>query len=350
MIKDKVEIGIPGIDEMLEGGLIPARPYIVSGTAGTGKTAIAMRFLMEGAMNGEQVLYVAIDEPPNEVKANMTSFGWDISKIFVFDGTPDVLSYDKTPVRDISTERRVVMFRDLPENIRQTSVKGPSDMTINTIQELLKQEMKIRKYSRVVVDSVTSLRRFYIRTSEEYLILQSFFRLLSDLGITTILTVELPEISKPDAESHMARGEVRLYKWFDGRGLVRGVTIEKYRGSSHDSSMRSLKLDDTGVHVKVTTLKKKEKPKDEEEESAAATDDAGDVDATEGVVESPEVTRPASKPSNNEPPAPPEDGAPPLEVVPEELPPPPEDKILPVSPSPERMDAPSGGGDLDGSR
>ncbi len=97
MIKDKVEIGIPGIDEMLEGGLIPARPYIVSGTAGTGKTAIAMRFLMEGAMNGEQVLYVAIDEPPNEVKANMTSFGWDISKIFVFDGTPDVLSYDKTP-------------------------------------------------------------------------------------------------------------------------------------------------------------------------------------------------------------------------------------------------------------
>ncbi len=349
MIKDKVEIGIPGIDEMLEGGLIPARPYIVSGTAGTGKTAIAMRFLMEGAMNGEQVLYVAIDEPPNEVRANMTSFGWDISKIFVFDGTPDVLSYDKTPVRDISTERRVVMFRDLPDNIRKTSEKGPSDMTINTIQELLKQEMKIRKYSRVVVDSVTSLRRFYIRTSEEYLILQSFFRLLSDLGITTILTVELPEISKPDAESHMARGEIRLYKWFDGRGLVRGATIEKYRGSSHDSSMRSMKLDDTGVHIKVNTPKKKEKPKEEEAESPDTMDESKDAEATGAAAESSEISKPASEPSNSEPP-PPEDGRPPPEVVPEELPPPPEDKALPVSPSSDRIDGPYGGGDPDDSR
>ncbi len=348
MIKDKVEIGIPGIDEMLEGGLIPARPYIVSGTSGTGKTAIAMRFLMEGAMNGEQVLYVAIDEPPNEVRANMQSFGWDISKIFVFDGTPDVLSYDKTPVRDISTERRVVMFRDLPENIRKTSEKGPSDMTINTIQELLKQEMKIRKYSRVVVDSVTSLRRFYIRTSEEYLILQSFFRLLSDLGITTILTVELPEISKPDAESHMARGEIRLYKWFDGRGLVRGVTIEKYRGSSHDSSMRSMKLNDTGVHVKVVASKKKEKPKEEEAESPDTMQGTEDVGVDEVAAESPELPTPAIEPSKNDPPLP-EEGTPPPEVVPEELPPPPEDQVLPVSPSSEPVDDPSGRGGLDDS-
>jgi KaiC/GvpD/RAD55 family RecA-like ATPase len=257
MIKEKVRTGIAGIDAMLEGGLIPGRPYVVSGTSGTGKTAVAMRFLLEGVSAGERVLYIAIDEPPNEVKANMESFGWDVSGVYVFDATSDILSYDKTPVRDVSTERKVLLFRHISNSIRRTSEKGPADITVNTIQEILKQEMKVRKYSRVVVDSVTSLRRFYIRTSEEYLALQSFFRLLSDLGTTTLLTVQLPEVTTPDAESHMARGELRLHKWFDGRGLSRGATIEKFRGSFHDHSMRPLKLSKDGVSVRASAHHRK---------------------------------------------------------------------------------------------
>lgn len=257
MIKEKVKTGIPGIDNMLEGGLIPGRPYIVSGTSGTGKTTTAIKFLLEGLAEGEQVLYVAIDEPPNEVKANMEAFGWDLSGVYVFDATPDILSYDKTPVRDVSTERKVMSFKVVAPTIRRTSEKGPADITINTIQEILKQEFKVRKYTRVVIDSVTSVRRFYIRTSEEYLALQSFFRLLSDLGITSLLTVQLPEVSKPDAESLMARGEIRLHRWFDGKGLQRGVTIEKFRGSSHDSTMRPFKFSDEGVSVRLQVPKKR---------------------------------------------------------------------------------------------
>lgn len=266
MIREKVKVGIPGIDNMLEGGLIPGRPYVVSGASGTGKTSVAIKFLLEGASAGEHVLYVAIDEPPNEVKSNMRSFGWDVSRVHVFDATSDILSYDKTPVRDVSTERKVVLFSSVPSNIRKTSEKGPADITINTIQEILKQEMKVRKYSRVVVDSVTSLRRFYIRTSEEYMALQSFFRLLSDLDITTLLTVQLPDTPRPDAESHMARGEIRLHKWLDGRGLVRGVTVEKFRGSYHDHSMRPLRITDEGPSVKLAAPRRRGEPRREEAE------------------------------------------------------------------------------------
>ena len=312
MIREKVKTGIPGIDSMLEGGLIPGRPYVVSGTSGTGKTAVAMKFLLEGVAAGEQVLYVAIDEPPNEVKANMASFGWDISGVHVFDATSDILSYDKTPVRDVSTERKVTLFKYLPGYIRKTSDKGPADITVNTIQEILKQEMKVRKYTRVVVDSVTSLRRFYIRTSEEYMALQSFFRLLSDLGITTILTVQLSEVSKPDAESHMARGEIRLHKWFDGKGLVRGVTVEKFRGSSHDHSIRPMKLSDEGITVKHTAPKKKE-PKDTEGESAPEAPQA--VPDTAIAQPSPDRWAEAKPPA----------AAPPSEGAPEAEPPPPDE-------------------------
>ena len=230
--------------------MIPGRSYIVSGTSGTGKTTLAMQFLLEGTKNGERVVYVAIDEPPNEVKSNMEELGWDIGKVQVFDATPDVRNYDKTPVRDVSTERRVVYFRDISGTIRQTSERSPSDMTINTLQELLKQEMRSRSYSRIVIDSLTSLRFFYIRTSEENTTLMSFFRTLSDLGVTCLLTLQMPEVAKPDVEAHVARGEIRLHKWFDGRGLMRGITIEKFRGSSHDNRLRQMKITKDGIVVR----------------------------------------------------------------------------------------------------
>ncbi len=249
MIRDRAKTGIEGLDDMLEGGLITGRPYVVSGTTGTGKTTLAMHFLREGAMNGERVLYVATDEPPNEVRYNYSRFGWDLAGIGVLDGTPDILSYDKTPVRDVSSERTVVTLDLIGDAIRKTSEKSPTNLTINTIQELIKQEFKKRKYTRVVVDSLTSLKFFYIRTSDEFATLQSFFRMLSDLGATTVLTVDIPEVHKPGLESQLARGEIRLHKWFDGRGMMRGVTIEKYRGSSHDSRMRHLKITSTGIVV-----------------------------------------------------------------------------------------------------
>lgn len=267
MIKEKVKTGVSGLDDMLLGGLIPGRAYVVSGTSGTGKTTLAMQFLLEGSRNGERVVYVSIDEPPNEVKQNMRSYGWDINPIQVFDATPDIMSYDKTPVRDVSTERKIVYFRDVPEIIRITSERSPVDMTINTIQELLKQEMKVRRYSRMVIDSLTSLRYFYIRTSEENATLISFFRLLSDLGVTCLMTVQLPEVSKPDVEVHMARGEIRLHKWFNGRGLMRGVTVEKYRGSSHDNRLRTMKITSGGIVLRIPASERAEAEEAEPEES-----------------------------------------------------------------------------------
>lgn len=250
MTKEKVNTGVPGLDEMLDGGLIPGRAYVVSGTSGSGKTTLGIQFLLQGAIRGERVIYVCLDEPPNEIKRNMKSFGWDLGNVQVFDATPDVMNYDKTPVRDVSTERRVLYFKDVGDEIRKTPDYSPVDVTINTIQEVLKQEMKVRKYSRIVVDSLTSLRYFYIRTSEENSSMISFFRLMSDLGVTSLLTVQLPEIAKPDVEVHMSRGEIRLHKWIDGRGLVRGVTVEKLRGSSHDDRLRPMRITDKGIVVK----------------------------------------------------------------------------------------------------
>jgi len=270
MIKEKVKTGVLGLDEMLEGGLIPGRTYVVSGASGTGKSTLAMQFLLEGTKKGERVMYVSLDEPPNEVKQNMRSFGWDVGRVSVFDATPDILSYDKTPVRDVSTERKVEYFADISDGIRKTSERSPVDISISTLQEMLRQEMKVRRYSRVVIDSFTSLRYFYIKTSEENASLISFLRVLADLGVTCMVTVQLPEIAKVDFEAHMARGEIRLHKWFDGRGLMRGVTVEKYRGSSHDHRLRQMKITDDGIAIKSMAVESSPVPP----EAESGTDDS----------------------------------------------------------------------------
>ncbi len=304
MIKEKLKTGIPGLDEMLDGGLIPGRTYVVSGASGTGKTTLALEFLMEGAKRGERIMYVALDEPPNEVVENARSHNWDLARIQVFDATPDILNYDKTPVRDVSTERKVEYFESLSPGIRKTSEKSPVDMTISTLQEMLKQELKIRRYTRVVIDSLTSLRYFYIRTSEENTSLMSFLRVLSDLGVTCIVTVQLPEIAKSDVETHMARGEIRLHKWFDGRGLMRGLTVEKYRGSCHDNRLRLMKITDEGIVIKMPSLE------GGEPQEAAGNDVRKGQEAA--VPESLEPPKPENSPQDRpvpepDPPPPPPD-------------------------------------------
>ena len=325
MIRERAKIGIEGLDEMLEDGLLTGRPYVVSGTSGTGKSTLAMHFLIEGAANGERVMYVAIDEPPNEVRLNFAKFGWNLDGVSVLDGTPDVLNYDKTPVRDVSSERKVVSLGSVGDSIRRTAEKGPTDVTISTLQELIKQEFKERKYTRIVVDSLTSLKHFYIRTSEEFATLQSFFRTLSDLGATSILTVHVPEISRPGIESQLARGEIRLHKWFDGRGLMRGVTIEKYRGSSHDSRMRHLKITSAGMTVPVSDsskVKKKEKAAEEkpvasEPEKKVTKEPAPAKGAAAAAPAAVKEAEPAEAPKNDELP----------------LPPPPEDNQVDIPPT-----------------
>ncbi|MEE9164439.1 MAG: RAD55 family ATPase, partial [Thermoplasmata archaeon] len=63
----RVSTGIEGLDTMLHGGLVPGRSYVLTGPPGSGKSILGMHFLLEGIRNGESVILVSIDEPPNEI-------------------------------------------------------------------------------------------------------------------------------------------------------------------------------------------------------------------------------------------------------------------------------------------
>ncbi|MEM3445338.1 MAG: ATPase domain-containing protein, partial [Thermoplasmata archaeon] len=235
---------------MLHGGLIPGRPYIVSGQLGTGKTTLAIQFLLEGVKNGENVLYITTEEPPNEIKKNFESFNWDISKIKVFDAIPDVMTYEITPIKDITALREIVPFRDVPYVIRKTPEHGSPEMTFNALQNALKLALSTSEYDRIVVDSLTALKFFCIPSYDHNLGVQSFIRFLSELKVTTLLTVEMPLEYQFEPELFLARGEIRLLKWRDKSGeLKRGVLIEKYKGSSHDVHLRPMEITSDGIVI-----------------------------------------------------------------------------------------------------
>src|SRR5215813_5756476 len=85
----RVTTGVVGLDEVLHGGLIPERFYLVDGNPGSGKTTIALQFLLEGVRKGEKCLFVTLSETQDELAAGARSHGWSLDGIQVVELTPD---------------------------------------------------------------------------------------------------------------------------------------------------------------------------------------------------------------------------------------------------------------------
>jgi len=251
MINGKIRTGVAGLDRMLHGGLVPHRPYIVSGPPGSGKTVLSMQFLLEGVQGGERCLFVALEEPPNEIKANMRPFKWPVDDIEMLDANSDIRRFEPTPVIEISTEVEPMRMREVGERIRKTPDFESHEVTVHSLQQLLKNLFIKRRYERVVVDSMTALRYFCMREFEETLTTQSFMRFLAESKVTSLLTVELPEEGEVPPEAFLARGEVRLHKLRDDTGIKRFISIEKYKGSSHDEFVYPFEIHQGGIVVQV---------------------------------------------------------------------------------------------------
>ena len=245
----KIRTGVPGLDKMLHGGLVPGRPYIVSGPPGSGKTILSVQFLREGLEGGERCLFVALEEPPNELKINMRPFRWNLDDLEILDANSDIRRFEPTPILEISTETEPVRMRDLDEHIRKTPDFESHEVTVHSLQQLLKKIFLKRRYDRVVVDSITALKYFCMREFEEVLTTQSFMRFLTEAKVTSLMTLELPEAGEVPPEAFLARGEIRLHKLRDETGVKRFVSIEKYKGSSHDDVVYPFEINGSGVAV-----------------------------------------------------------------------------------------------------
>lgn len=247
----RVSTGVPGLDRMLGGGLVAGRPYLVTGGTGSGKTLLAMSFLMEGLRNNENVLLVAVDEPPSEILENVRSFGWDLSAVAALDANPGTRAIKR--MADVQEIRALADLKTMRAHSAEGKGRETEDISIQSIHLKLRQQMTGRHFTRVVVDSITSIRRFALKASNDPQAdrteVQSLLRFLSEQEATTLITATPGNPGLLAAEEILTRGELLLTRKWVGDRSVRQLKIVRMRGTAHDPERRPFTITARGIVV-----------------------------------------------------------------------------------------------------
>ncbi|MGM0509698.1 MAG: RAD55 family ATPase [Thermoplasmatota archaeon] len=251
---ERIETGIYGVDQMIEGGLIENSAITVVGASGTGKTTFAVQFLMKGIEKGEQALFVTLEETPEQIMREAEMMGWDMRKhheeslFFIHLGGQN--------------------FKEMIEEQLPKLVKARKDYDIKT---------------RVAIDPLTPV----IWSTEDRLsqreLLEKLFTPLKELG-TVIATVE--EHSKPGEiigedvllPIYLSDGVFHLEYYPVGGAFNRTFKIIKMRGTNHGEGLYPyVFVRGAGVVVRSTPVEIKEErieSFDEEFEDAIETAEA----------------------------------------------------------------------------
>src|SRR5512142_528497 len=154
---DLVKVGIPGLDNVLFGGIPADRVYLVEGDPGAGKTTLALQYLLEGRRRGEQCLYVTLSETAEELRAVARSHGWSLDGIH--------LTELATAEASLTADAENTMFY-------------PSEVELSEVTERLLHDVETMRPSRVVLDSLSELRMLAqnaLRYRRQILALKQFF-------------------------------------------------------------------------------------------------------------------------------------------------------------------------------
>jgi circadian clock protein KaiC len=225
----RAKTGVLGLDEILCGGLIPQRLYLVDGNPGAGKTTLALQFLLEGVRAGEKCLYVTLSETKQELEAGAASHGWSLDGIEIIELIADE--------KDLESDQQLTM---LP----------PSEVELNETTRGIIEAVKRGEPRRMVLDSLSELRllaQSSLRYRRQILALKQFF-----VGRRcTVVMLDDRTAEGPDLQLHsIAHGVIALDSNSPAYGQARReVHILKFRGSDFVSGYHDFTIREGGLIV-----------------------------------------------------------------------------------------------------
>ena len=225
----KAAFGIPGLDDITDGGLARARLFLLEGSPGTGKTTIATQFLIAGAAAGERGLYITLSETEDELRAGAASHGWDLAGIDIFELIP-------------------------PENLldeqQQQSLLYSSDLELGETTKRIFEAFERVKPDRVVLDSLSEimlLAQSSLRYRRQTLALKHYF---ARNNATVLMLDDLTSDTNDKTMHSLAHGVIHLDELSPDYGAERRRTrIVKYRGQRYRGGYHDFVIGSGGARV-----------------------------------------------------------------------------------------------------
>jgi KaiC/GvpD/RAD55 family RecA-like ATPase len=239
MTENYVSTGIPGVDKILASKGIPkGHTILVSGGPGSGKTTFAIQFLHAGITQHNQPgVYVTLDEDPEDIRKNMSEYGWDLKKL---EEEKKLMFINVSPVRVAHSETAGLIEI------------GMKEFRLIKLLEAIRQGVKEVNAKRVVVDPVTSFMLQYPNEIERIYAMRDLMRDLKKIGCTNLLISELRGTGwerEHQFEEYLAQGVILLRTFPKDGGLVRVFQVEKMRGLAIDNQPRPYDISARGVEV-----------------------------------------------------------------------------------------------------
>jgi circadian clock protein KaiC len=227
--RPRVSTGSAGLDDILCGGLDANRVYLYEGRPGTGKTTIALQFLLQGVKEGERVLYVTLSETRRELELVAERHGWSLDGVTVFELVP--------PETTLDPEQELTVFH-------------PAEVELSETTRLVFDQVEALNPARVVIDSLSELRLLAqspLRYRRQVLALKHFF---AARQCTVVLLDDLTA-SQNDLQLHsIAHGVVMLEQTAgDYGGERRRVRVVKMRGIRYRGGYHDFTIETGGLRI-----------------------------------------------------------------------------------------------------
>ncbi|MEA2147529.1 MAG: circadian clock protein KaiC [Solirubrobacteraceae bacterium] len=211
--RERIQVGVPGFDEIVHGGLPRGRSTLVAGATGTGKTVFGLQFLWGGAQLGEPGVLVTFAERPEDLIANVESFGWDLGglisegRLVIVDATPD-------------TELLVSGRFDLG---------GLTSRIAHALDEV--------GGTRLFLDPIDALFEEFSDVVEVRRAFSAMLRALRPLGATTVISAERPHengsVTRYGAEEFAVDNVIVVRNVREEERRRRTIEVLKLRGADH---------------------------------------------------------------------------------------------------------------------
>jgi len=234
--------GIPGLDDMLGGGIPTGHAISVFGGPGAGKTTFSLQFLYNGAtLYDEPGIYVSLDESICDIKRNVEAFGWDFEKLE---------KKQKMVFLDASFFKRISDVVKVPEDEK----KDEKRYSISSLRNLIDDTIQEMDAKRVVVDPMSTLIFQYPEPNERRLaVIDLITTLRSRPNCTSLIVMDLRTSTMEreyQIEEFLTQGTIILQTLVQPEvGLARVGLIEKMRGSEHDTQPHPYLITKQGITI-----------------------------------------------------------------------------------------------------